>query len=116
MILSGQVFAHEWTPTYPELKQSHVEGVLVVDMFLFNARDDISYYEISVFDAEWNNLPFAAEMRLIQMDYLSRKNVSIYIREEDRDLVTYICSDSKIISNGQPQSSISSRICSKIRR
>lgn len=116
LCLSGYVSAHEWTPTYPKLEPSHVQGVYKVDMNLFNARQDITYYEISVWDADWNKLPFAAELRVFPIDYLGRKNITIYIREEDRDAVTYICSQSKLISNGESQSSISSRVCSKIKR
>lgn len=116
MCLSGYVSAHEWTPTYPELRPSHVAGVYAVDMKLFNARQDITYYEISVWDADWNKLPFAAEMRILPIDYLGRRDITIYIREKDKNTVTYICSKSKIISNGEAQSSISSRVCSKIKR
>lgn len=116
VLLSGHLRAHEWTPTYPELRPSHVQGVYAVDMKLFNARQDITYYEISVWDADWNKLPFAAEMRILPIDYLGRRDITIYIREADRDNVTYICSKSKIVSNGEAQSSISSRVCSKIKR
>ena len=114
--LAATAQAHEWTPTYPELTPSHVQGVYKVDMKLFNARQDITYYEISVWDADWNKLPFAAEMRILPIDYLGRRDITIYIREADRDNVTYICSKSKIVSNGEAQSSISSRVCSKIKR
>ena len=116
MCLSGYASAHEWTPTYPELRYSHVSGIMKVDMFLFNAREDVGYYEISVWDADWEKLPFAADLRIIPMEYLGRENVTIYIKESDRDRVTYICSESKLQSDGKPKSSISSRVCSKIKR
>ena len=87
-----------------------------MDMKLFNARQDITFYEISVWDADWNKLPFAAEMRILPIDYLGRKDITIYIREKDKNVVTYICSKSKLVSNGESQSSISSRVCSKIKR
>lgn len=85
-------------------------------MFLFNARNDVSYYEISVWDADWNKVSFAAEMRVFPIDYLGRKNITVYIREADKDRVTYICSQSKSISDGESKSTISSKICSKIKR
>ena len=116
LCLCGSVMAHEWTPTYPKLEPSHVAGVYRVDMKLFNARQDITFYEISVWDADWNKLPFAAEMRILPIDYLGRKDITIYIREKDKNVVTYICSQSKLVSNGESQSSISSRVCSKIKR
>jgi len=62
LFLSGHVSAHEWTPTYPELTPSHVEGVVYTDMLLLNRRQDIRYYEISVWDEEWNRVPFASEI------------------------------------------------------
>jgi hypothetical protein len=116
LLISGYASAHEWTPTYPELRYSHVKGILKVDMFLFNAREDVSYYEISVWDNDWKKISFAAEMRIFPIDYLGRKDITIYIREEDRDRITYICSQSKSISDGESKSIISSKICSKIKR
>lgn len=85
-------------------------------MFLFNARKDAGYYEISVWDANWEKLSFAADLRIIPIEYLGRKNVTIYIKESDRERVTYICSESKLQSDGTPKSSISSKVCSKIKR
>jgi hypothetical protein len=116
LFLSGYASAHEWTPTYPELKYSHVPGILKIDMNLFNARTDVGFYEVSVWDADWNKVSFAAEMRVFPMDYLGRKSVTIYIKESDKDRVTYICSESKLQSDGNSQSSISSKVCSKIKR
>lgn len=116
LCLSGYASAHEWTPTYPELRYSHVSGIMKVEMFLFNAREDVGYYEISVWDADWEKLPFAADLRIIPLEYLGRKNITIYIKESDRERVTYICSESKLQSDGTPKSSISSRVCSKIKR
>lgn len=116
MCLSGYASAHEWTPTYPKLEYSHVAGVMKVDMFLFNAREEVGFYEISVWDNDWNTVPFAAELRVIPVNYLGRKNITVYIKESDRDRVTYVCSESKLQSDGKPQSSISSRVCSKIKR
>lgn len=114
-ILSGSVTAHEWTPTYPLLQHSHVPGIMKVEMFLFNAREEVGFYELSVWDADWNKLPFAAELRVVPLEYFGRKNITVYIKQEDKDRVTYICSQSKLQSDGTSQSSISSRICSKVR-
>ena len=56
MLLLGLVFthgyanAHEWTPTYPTLSPSYVEGVSKADMLLVNMRNDVKYFELSVFD------------------------------------------------------------------
>jgi len=116
LFLSGHVSAHEWTPTYPELTPSHVEGVVYTDMLLLNRRQDIRYYEISVWDEEWNRVPFASEIRLVPLDYLDRRTIRIYIQEKDVGVARYICSLSKLVSDSQmTAASVSSRICSKLK-
>lgn len=115
LFISGHVSAHEWTPTYPEMQQSHVAGVFYTDMVLFNGRKDVKYYEISVWDKDWGRIPFAAEVRIVPLDYLQRKQIRIYLREEDLAQATYICSLSKLEAEGESRSAISSKICSKIR-
>lgn len=115
LFLSGYASAHEWTPTYPKMNQSHVAGVFYTDMFLFNSRNDVDYYQISVWDKDWVSVPFAAESRLVPMEYLERRTIRIYLREEDLNAALYICSLSKIQSQGEMKSAISSKICSKIK-
>jgi len=112
---SGHVCAHEFTPTYPELKPSYVAGVLSATMTLFNARDDVEYYEFGVFDAEWNKVPFAIQNKIMRFKHLEKKKVDIYIREKDSKDAVYICSKSKLLVDGGSKTSIISRICSKIK-
>ena len=112
---SGHVSAHEFTPTYPKLKTSYVEGVLYATMTLFNARDDVEYYEFGVFDAEWNKVPFAIQNKIMRFKHLEKKKVDIYIREKDSKDAVYICSKSKLLVDGGSKTSIISRICSKIK-
>ena len=112
--LSGYASAHEFTPTYPKLKQSYVEGVLYTTMTLFNKRSDIQYYELGVFDAEWNKVPFAVQDTIMQIKHLETKEIDIYIREKDKKEAVYVCSKSKLVVNGSAKTSLSSRICSKI--
>lgn len=107
--------AHEFTPTYPELRPSYVPGVLRAEMFLFNARTDVSYYEISVYDKDWNPVPFAGSEKVIPIAYLERKKIDVYIRQADRDRAVYICSRSKILTGMKQSTVVSSKICSKIR-
>jgi len=112
---SGHVSAHEFTPTYPKLKTSYVEGVLYATMTLFNARDDVEYYQFGVFDAEWNKVPFAMQNKIMRFKHLEKKKVDIYIREKDSKDAVYICSKSKLLVDGGSKTSIISRICSKIK-
>lgn len=115
IMMSGYVSAHEFIPTYPKLKNSYVEGVLYTTMNLFNARKDVEYYELGVFDSEWNKVPFAVQDKITRVKYLEKKKIDIYIREKDRKKAVYVCSKSKLIVDGGSKTSLSSRICSKIK-
>ena len=110
-----QVWAHEFTPAYPTLEQSYMDGILVTKMLIFNRREDVNYYELSVFDGEWNPIPFAATDKIVEVKYLQRKYIEVYIREKDRSRAVYICSKSKLQSDNDMVTVISSRICSKIK-
>ena len=114
--LSGYTSAHQFTPTYPELSLSYVKGVYKADMLLFNNRQDISYYSIGVYDKDWKPVKFATENRIVKMQHLERKNITVYIREEDKEKALYICSKSKTLVDYAQTSIVTSRICSKIKR
>jgi len=84
-------------------------------MELFNSRNDIEYYEISVYDGDWNPVQFATESRIVNIEFLKRKTIEVYIREKDRSRAVYICSKSKIRPSNEQITIVSSRICSKIK-
>ncbi len=115
LLVSGCASAHQFTPTYPVLRYSGVEGVSVLNMSIFNNREEISWYSINVYDRDWNNIVFASTDKLINLSYLERKNIEVYVRTQDSDKVTYICSKSKILASVNKPSIITSRICSKIK-
>lgn len=115
LLLSSSAAAHEMTPTYPEARQSWIEGVKVVDMKLWNRRNDAEWYEINVFDAEWNPLPFAASDRIIKVEHLEQKTFQVYIREIDLSRVEFICTQSKQLREDVQSTGIMSRICSRLR-
>ena len=115
LVMSGYASAHEFTPTYPKLKNSYVEGVLYTTMTLFNMRKDVEYYEFGVFNAEWKKVPFAMQDKVMRFKHLEKKKVDIYIREKDKEEVVYICSKSKLVVTGTAKTSVSSRICSKVK-
>lgn len=116
LVLGGkQAWAHEFTPAYPTLEQSYMDGILVTKMLLFNRRQDVNYYELAVFDGSWNPVPFAATDKVIEVKHLERKYVEIFIREKDRNKAVYICSKSKLQMDGDNITLVSSRICSKIK-
>jgi len=110
-----QVQAHQFTPAYPRLEVSYIDDILVAKMELFNSRNDVTFYELSVFDDKWNPMPFATTDRIIEVGYLQRKNIEIYVRSKDKDKIVYICSKSKLSPVGDQITVISSRICSKVK-
>jgi hypothetical protein len=113
--LCGSAMAHQWTPTYPKLEPSYVNGALKATMTLFNSRQDVSYYEIGVFDADMKPVKFATAERIVQVGYLRRMKIDVFIREQDRNVAVYICSKSKLLKGEGTATLIASRICSKIK-
>ena len=114
MALSGLVSAHQFTPTYPKLTPSFVEGLVSTQMTLFNRRSDVEYYELSVFDKDWKEVPFATTEKIVRVKYLETKRIDIFIRKADSGRAVYICSRSKLKATPDTMTLIASRICSKI--
>jgi len=102
------------TPAYPILKPSHVAGVVKAEMSLFNSREEVKYYQIELFDLNWNNLPFSSTYKIIKVGYKERKDFDVYIRKSDLDIATYICTTSKVKKTTKSSTLISSKICSRI--
>lgn len=115
LMLGSHVNAHQFLPTYPKFEQSFISGVSYVNMELFNKRKEVEYYELSVFDVNWNPVTFASENKLIQMRYLEMKKINVYVRNEDLRKVTFICTESKLKRENTRNTLISSKICSKIK-
>jgi len=115
LVLSGPVAAHSWTPTYPDLEPSFVDGIYVAEMELWNSRADVNYFTFEVFYDEWAHVPWAAQERNAAIKYLERKKINIYIRQGDLPRVRYICSRSLHVKSNETASLVSSRICSKIK-
>lgn len=115
LVLSGYASAHSWTPTYPTFSTSYIDNVLETDMLLFNKRTDVTYFEVQVTDKDFNALPFVSSSRIYKVEYLERKKIKIYIREESLQEVTYICSKSRFLEQVIPANLVTSRICSKLK-
>lgn len=115
-LLCTAAAAHEMTPTYPEFKLSHVDNVVVTTMSLWNRRNDVSFYEIDVFDENMKPIKFATSNKILELSYLEKRKIEIYIRESDERRVKYICTSSKHLKRDTAGSSIKSTICSKIVR
>lgn len=115
LLIGGHTDAHQFTPTYPKLEQSMVPDILQARMELFNRREEVEYYELEVWDSDWKPVPFASENKLIQIDYLQTKKVTVYIRKKDAKRVTYICTRSRLRKESTQHTVISSRVCSKVK-
>ena len=63
MLLCSNAVAHEMTPTYPKWKVSYIEGVKTTTMKMVNKRKDVEWYEIGVFDEEWEPIPFVTNIK-----------------------------------------------------
>ena len=115
-LASGPAVAHELTPTYPKLTPSYIPGVLSTHVVLWNARQEIDFYKVDVLDVDMNPVSFIATGGdLKKVDYLGRAHIEIFVREEDEDKATYICTESKLKRGTVQKSLVASRVCSKIR-
>jgi hypothetical protein len=115
VLVSVSSNAHEMTPTYPELRPSHVPDVYTTTLEMFNRRSDVEYYDIGVFDNDWNPIPFVSAYKVIRLQYLGHVKFDIYIRKRDVDNVEFICSRSKIRKEDVTRTAISSKICSRVK-
>ncbi len=116
MLVSFSSYSHEMTPTYPKFKSSYMEGLLVTEMEIFNKRNDVSYYEIGVFDNDFKPIPFVSSYTVYEVDYLKNVKFDVYIRQKDEPIVVYICSRSRVLEQKVSSTSVTSTVCSKIKR
>jgi hypothetical protein len=113
LFLAGKVSAHEMTPTYPPLVPSYVDGLVSAKMTMFNARKDVDYFEIGVFDDDWNPVPFAATAKILRVPHGSSKTFEVFVRHKDKNRATFICSLSKLRTDSSARAIVSSKICSR---
>ena len=116
ILLSTSAAAHEMTPTYVELEPSYIEGVYLGSIELWNRRNDVEYYEVSVLDEMWNGIPFATSERVFKVAHLGKKKIEIYVREGDVNDIEYICTSSKQLKSDVISTGVKSMICSRIER
>ena len=115
LLVSGfSAIAHDMTPTYPIWRPSHVDGLVVSRMEIFNKRKDVEWYEIGVFDKNWKAVPFVTSYKLLRLEYLDHAKFDIYINRQDVSRAEYVCSRSKVMGQGSA-AIISSRVCSKFK-
>jgi hypothetical protein len=114
-LIGGDVYAHQFLPTYPKFQHSFIDGVMFTKMQLFNKRKEVEYYELNVYDDQWNKITFASETKLIRISYLQTKDVNVYVKKQDLLKVTYICTESKHQRENVQVAVIATQICSKVK-
>ena len=116
LLISFSSYSHEMTPTYPRFEPSFMDGLLVTEMEIFNKRNDVKYYEIGVFDKDFQSIPFVSSFTVYEVDYLKKIKFEVYVRQKDEPNITYICSRSRVLEQKVSNTSVTSTICSKIKR
>jgi len=114
LLLATPVVAHELTPTYPKINPAYVDGLLVAQLSIFNARKDVDYYEIGVFDKDWKPIPFATTTKILNVPYTGKINFEVYFRKEDQRRAVYVCTLSKLRSDEDSYAIVSSKVCSRL--
>ena len=115
VLLSSSVVAHDMTPTFPEWKMSFIPSAKMTTMQIFNKRADVEWYQIGVFDKEWNSIPFVTRYKILNIKHLQRVKFDVYVNKTNADLAEYICSTSKLRGNDDFKPIVESRICSRFK-
>lgn len=113
--ISLNAASHEMTPTYPKWKMSFIPSAKMTTMKVFNKRADVSWYQIGVFDKDWNPIPFVTRYKILKVKYLSHVNFDVYVNEANAKEAEYICSTSKLRGNDDFKPIVESRICSRFK-
>jgi hypothetical protein len=103
------------SPTYVEFNPSYISNVLETNIEIFNRREDVKFYEIEVYDKDWKQIVFVTNSRIVNLEYLEKKSIDVYIKEADKDKVVYVCSLSRFTKDDVTKTNVSSRICSKVK-
>lgn len=115
VLSSGQINAHELTPTYIKLRQSYVENVLTTRVNLWNGRADVLYYKLNVYNKDWEKVPFfALPGDVVKVDFTERMKLDVFIGAPEAANAVYVCTRSQILKGLKQKTVISSKICSKI--
>ena len=115
LLLCGSVAAHDMTPTYPKWKMSFIPSAKMTTMQVFNKRSDVQWYEIGVFDKEWQPIPFVTRYKIINIKYLHRVRFDVYVNDKNAKVAEYICSTSKLRGNDDFKPIVESKICSRFK-
>ncbi len=114
-LLSSIVAAHDMTPTYPKWKMSFIPTAKMTTMQIFNKREDVQWYQIGVFNEDWEPIPFVTRYKIVNVKHLERVRFDVYISNKNIQESKYICSTSKLRGNDNFKPIVESRICSRFK-
>ena len=115
LLLCGSVAAHDMTPTYPKWKMSFIPTAKMTTMQIFNKREDVQWYQIGVFNKDWEPIPFVTRYKIVNVKHLQRVRFDVYISNKNVQESKYICSTSKLRGNDNFKPIVESRICSRFK-
>lgn len=113
--ISLNAASHDMTPTYPKWKMSFIPSAKMTSMEVFNKRSDVQWYQIGVFDKNWQPIPFVTRYKILRVKYLSRVKFDVYVNDNDSQRAEYICSTSKLRGNDDFKPIVESKICSRFK-
>ena len=103
------------TPTYPKWKMSFIPTAKMTTMQIFNKREDVQWYQIGVFNEDWEPIPFVTRYKIVNVKHLERVRFDVYISNKNIQESKYICSTSKLRGNDNFKPIVESRICSRFK-
>ena len=92
-----------------------MSGVWKTTIEMFNKREDVEWYEIGVFNKNFEPIQFVSQYKLFNMPYLSHIKFDVYVSAPDVAAAEYICSKSKLRELREQATMLSSRICSRFK-
>ena len=115
VLLCSSVAAHDMTPTYPKWKMSFIPTAKMTTMQIFNKREDVQWYQIGVFNEDWEPIPFVTRYKIVNVKHLERVRFDVYISNKNIQESKYICSTSKLRGNDNFKPIVESKICSRFK-
>ena len=115
LLVTTSSYGHQMSPAYPKFGLTHLAGVKKVEMQIFNSREDVEFYEIGVFNVDWQPINFVSLYKIIKIDYLATVKFDVYLTDADALNAEYLCSRSKLRSDNNNQALLATRICSRFK-
>ena len=110
---TNPVVAHQMVPSHVKAEW-YGETVSRVSLTITNMREDAKFYQVGVFDESFKPVIFATSEKIMELDYLERRRIDVYLRKGSMPKPRYVCTESKLIGSSSARTMVASRVCSKI--